>query len=164
MSAISPRSLACSLALCLQVMGTASVSRADSAVFDVFFDHDHDASTGCGAPTTEGWLPGEPLGGTTYQVAVSGMAEGVVTATVPAGVARNASSVGNNASTSLDNQVKFDTTPPVITLNGGTIITIECGIDGYAEPGASATDNCDGTVPVTVGGETSPVASCSIAM
>ena len=37
---------------------------------------------------------------TTYNVAVSGMADGVLTATVPGDIARNALSIGNNPSTS----------------------------------------------------------------
>ena len=82
------------------------------------------------------------------------MAEGILTATVPAGVARNAASVGNNASTSTDNQVKFDATPPVITLNGSAAVTLECGVDTYTEQGATAVDACDPNVSVTVGGDT----------
>lgn len=86
-----------------------------------------------------------PLDGTTYNVAVSGMTEGVVIATVPAGVARNAASVGNNASTSTDNEVKFDTTPPVITLIAPNPQVIECE-DPYNELGARAEDDCDGNL------------------
>ncbi len=45
-----------------------------------------------------------------------------------------------------------DVTPPTITLNGADPLTLECGIDGYVEPGATAADNCDGAVPVTPSG------------
>ena len=44
-----------------------------------------------------------------------------------------------------------DTTPPVITLNGGDLI-LECGVDTYTEAGASVEDLCDKTVVVVIGG------------
>jgi hypothetical protein len=46
-----------------------------------------------------------------------------------------------------------DTTPPVINLIGSAAMTVECG-GTYTEAGASATDVCDGTVSVTIGGDT----------
>ncbi|MBM3265195.1 MAG: DUF5011 domain-containing protein, partial [candidate division Zixibacteria bacterium] len=45
-----------------------------------------------------------------------------------------------------------DTTPPVITLNGANSVTIECGIGAYAEAGATAVDDCDGPVTVSISG------------
>ncbi|MDF1714597.1 MAG: DUF5011 domain-containing protein [Akkermansiaceae bacterium] len=45
-----------------------------------------------------------------------------------------------------------DTTPPVITLNGGNLI-LECGIDEYVETGAGVTDTCDESVAVVIGGD-----------
>ncbi|MDO1449434.1 DUF5011 domain-containing protein [Rhodocytophaga aerolata] len=45
-----------------------------------------------------------------------------------------------------------DTTPPVITLNGASEIVLECGIDTYTELGATATDICDASVPVSISG------------
>lgn len=45
-----------------------------------------------------------------------------------------------------------DTTPPAITLNGAAAMTLECGVDSYAEPGASATDSCEGALSVTPSG------------
>jgi choice-of-anchor A domain-containing protein len=44
-----------------------------------------------------------------------------------------------------------DTLPPTLTLNGSTSMALECG-SPYSEPGASARDQCAGTVPVTVSG------------
>ncbi len=41
---------------------------------------------------------------------------------------------------------------PVITLNAGDE-TLECGIDAFTEAGATAQDNVDGTVSVTITGE-----------
>ncbi len=56
--------------------------------------------------------------GTTYNVAVSGMANnGTVIATVPANVAINGSSLGNLASTSTDNTVTFNGFPSTVTIN-----------------------------------------------
>ncbi len=46
-----------------------------------------------------------------------------------------------------------DTTAPVITLNGDAMVTLECGVDAYTELGATASDACDPSVPVTIGGD-----------
>jgi len=69
------------------------------------------------AGATTGTVTGS---GTTYNVAVSGMASnGTVIATIPAGVAQNASAQTNNASTSTDNTVTYNlpATPPTVTIN-----------------------------------------------
>ena len=56
--------------------------------------------------------------GTTYNVAVSGMtSDGTVIATVPAGGAADAAGNTNNASTSTDNTVTYDTVQPSVTIN-----------------------------------------------
>ncbi len=53
--------------------------------------------------------------GSSYSVAVSGMAGGgTVLVSVPAGVAENGAGQFNTASTSVDNQVLFDGTPPTL--------------------------------------------------
>lgn len=56
-----------------------------------------------------------------------------------------------------------DTTPPVITLNGSATINLTVG-DTYTELGATATDNVDPVVNVSVGGsvDTSTVGSYSV--
>jgi len=57
-------------------------------------------------------------GGTTYNVAVSGMANsGTVIATIPAGVAVDASNNANLASSSADNTVTYDVAIPTVTIN-----------------------------------------------
>ena len=57
-------------------------------------------------------------GPTTYNVAVSGMtSDGTVIATIAAGVATDAASNPNTASTSTDNTVTYDTTAPTVTIN-----------------------------------------------
>jgi hypothetical protein len=48
-----------------------------------------------------------------------------------------------------------DTTPPVITLNGSTPMTVECHTS-FADPGASASDGCEGPVAVTASGTVDP--------
>src|SRR2546426_688051 len=56
-------------------------------------------------------------GPSTYTVAVSGMSSaGTVIATIAAGMATDAAGNGNTASTSTDNSVTFDTTPPTVTI------------------------------------------------
>lgn len=46
-----------------------------------------------------------------------------------------------------------DTTPPIISLNGTSVITLEANVDSFTDPGAIATDNVDGGVQVNVGGD-----------
>jgi len=53
-----------------------------------------------------------------------------------------------------------DTTPPVITLKGPATMTLECEVDSYTEPGATATDICDSNVPVIIGGDTVDTSTC----
>ncbi len=48
-----------------------------------------------------------------------------------------------------------DTIAPVITLNGANPMQVECHT-AFADPGASATDACAGSVPVTVSGTVDP--------
>ncbi len=56
--------------------------------------------------------------GTTYNVAVSGMTgDGTVIATINAGVAHDASSNANIASTSSDDTVTYDATPPTVAIS-----------------------------------------------
>jgi len=54
-------------------------------------------------------------GPSTYNVAVSGMTNGTVIATIRAGVARDAAGNANTASTSTDNTVTFGTAAPTVT-------------------------------------------------
>src|SRR2546430_12439190 len=57
-------------------------------------------------------------GPSTYTVAVTGMTTaGTVIASIPAGVAQDGAGNLNTASTSTDNSVSFDATPPSLTIN-----------------------------------------------
>ncbi|MEP7135784.1 MAG: sortase, partial [Chloroflexota bacterium] len=55
-------------------------------------------------------------GPTTYNVAVSGMAQGVLSASLPAGAASDTTGNTSAASTSTDNQVTFDSVVPTVTI------------------------------------------------
>src|SRR5213596_3245245 len=72
-------------------------------------------------------------GPSTYTVAVSGMTtSGTVIATIAAGVANDAAGNLNTASTSTDNSVSFDATPPTVTINQAA---------GQADPTSSSPIN-----------------------
>ncbi|HET9326019.1 MAG TPA: immunoglobulin-like domain-containing protein [Candidatus Eisenbacteria bacterium] len=58
--------------------------------------------------------------------------------------------LGNEASTSTSVSV-VDQTPPSVALLGANPVVLEAGA-AYAEPGANATDNCAGALPVSVSG------------
>jgi hypothetical protein len=45
-----------------------------------------------------------------------------------------------------------DRVPPVLTLNGASPVTLECGVDSYVEAGATAIDNCDPSASVNISG------------
>ncbi|UCF43705.1 MAG: DUF5011 domain-containing protein [Planctomycetota bacterium] len=53
-----------------------------------------------------------------------------------------------------------DTAAPVIMLNGGDTVILECGVGSYVEEGATATDNCDEEVPVVIGGDAVDTLEC----
>jgi uncharacterized repeat protein (TIGR01451 family) len=60
-----------------------------------------------------------------------------------------------NTSTAQRTVTVVDTTAPVITLNGAAVITHECHTP-FTDPGASASDSCDSTVPVNAAGSVNP--------
>ncbi len=64
-----------------------------------------------------------------------------------------ATDAAGNTGTNSRTVVVEDTVAPVVTLNGDSSITIECGAL-YEDLGATALDACDGSPPVTVGGDT----------
>lgn len=56
--------------------------------------------------------------GSNYEVEITGLHNGdILTATIPANVVVDLGGNGNEASTSTDNQVTYDTTPPTVTIN-----------------------------------------------
>ncbi|MBI3174925.1 MAG: Ig-like domain repeat protein [Chloroflexi bacterium] len=73
---------------------------------------------GSANPTTGTVTEIAPNNGTTFDVAVSGMnTNGTVTASLGAGVAKDAGNNDNTASTSTDNTVTYDATAPSVTIN-----------------------------------------------
>jgi hypothetical protein len=58
---------------------------------------------------------------------------------------------GNAATPATRTVTVVDTTQPVIALNGASPLTVECHTS-FTDPGASATDSCDTSVPVTASG------------
>ena len=70
----------------------------------------------------------------TYNVAVSGMTgSGTVIASVAAGVAHDAAGNANVASTSIDNSVTYDVTPPTIVTVSGVVVAEANPQDGILE-------------------------------
>ena len=66
----------------------------------------------------------------------------------------NVSDAAGNAAIQRTRTVNVvDNNPPVITLNGAAIINLNVG-QAYTEQGATATDPEQGSVPVTIGGDT----------
>lgn len=59
--------------------------------------------------------------------------------------------VGSSTSDAAAISVRND--PPVIALLGAPTMQIEAGQGSYQEPGATATDDCDPSVPVVIGGD-----------
>jgi uncharacterized repeat protein (TIGR01451 family) len=62
--------------------------------------------------------------------------------------------IGANPATPLTRTVNVvDTTPPVITLSGSNPMSVDCQVQGsFTDPGATASDACAGSVPVTPSG------------
>ena len=60
---------------------------------------------------------------------------------------------GNAAAQVTRTVTVVDTTPPEITLNDSDPLVVECG-DAFTDPGAFASDTCEGDIQVTVGGDT----------
>ncbi len=58
---------------------------------------------------------------------------------------------GPNTVTATRTVIVVDTTAPVITLNGSNPMTVECHTS-FTDPGATANDSCQGSVPVTASG------------
>ena len=102
-----------------QAAGQADPTKASPINFTVVFNESvndfatGDVTLGGTANATTAVVTGS---GTTYNVAVSGMAnDGTVIATIAAAVAHDAAGNGNEASTFTDNTVTYDATPPVVS-------------------------------------------------
>ena len=62
-----------------------------------------------------------------------------------------ATDAAGNTTTRTQTVTVNDGTPPVITLNGANPLTVECHTS-FVDPGATASDSCAGSVPVTASG------------
>ncbi|MEX0331595.1 MAG: immunoglobulin-like domain-containing protein [Puniceicoccaceae bacterium] len=58
-----------------------------------------------------------------------------------------ADAAGNSSSATRTVNV-VDTTDPVVTLNGSALVTLQCGVDTFSDPGATALDDCEGALDV----------------
>ena len=92
---------------------------------------------------------------TTYEVEVSGMTEdGTVTACIPVGAVHAALGPANEASTSTDNTVTYDTTPPlapvIARITDDTGINPNDGITSDSTLMVSGTAEARGTVDLTL--------------
>jgi hypothetical protein len=58
---------------------------------------------------------------------------------------------GSHTATATRTVNVVDTTLPVVTLNGPNPLTVECHTS-FTDPGATASDSCDASVPVSVSG------------
>ena len=105
--------------------------------------------------------------GTTYNVAVSGMtADGTVIASIGAGVAHDAATNANTASTSVDHTVTYDITPPVITIvapvnSGAYALNQVVAADYLCTDATSGVATCAGPVADGANFDTSTVGSHS---
>lgn len=141
---------------------TASPTNATALVFSVDFD-DVVQNVNSSDFTYSGPAFGDfpPLtqvsndgNGTNYTVTVFGLTgTGTVTLSfIPFNDIED--TVGNAlGASSVSGSLELDNTAPVISLNGDSLITITAG-DAWSDPGATATDTTDGSVSVSVSGDT----------
>ncbi len=153
-----------------QAAGQADPTKTDPIDFTVVFSSIVTGFT-TGEVTLTGTAGGTLVGtvtgsGTTYNVAVAGMTtSGTVIATIAAGVALDASSRPNVASTSTDNSVAWDVTQPTVTIDQATGQTDPTGIapinftvvfsesvTGFATGDVTLTGTAGGTLVGTVTG------------
>jgi hypothetical protein len=66
-------------------------------------------------------------------------------------ISYKATDAAGNVATKTRTVNVVDATAPTIALTGSNPITVQCG-SGYSEPGATATDACDGSVAVVITG------------
>lgn len=125
---------------CLSQVPAAAASQATSGTI---FDGNGNPlppqppSDNCGTPTvTVSELPRSGAGSASSPLIITR----VFTATDAA---------GNHASSTQTITV-IDSTPPTLTLNGASSMTVECHVS-FTDPGASASDNCSGATVATIG-------------
>jgi hypothetical protein len=114
--------------------------------------------TGAGATSCSAVVSDGQLGIPTASDNCGGVA--VTRSGVPAGnvfpkgtteITYTATDAAGNTATATQTVTVSDTTPPVLTLNGASAVTVECHTS-FTDLRASATDNCDSSVLVAVAG------------
>lgn len=106
-----------------QAATQADPTNGSPILFNVLFSENVTGFTGSDVDLSASSAPGTLSAvvsgsGASYTVQVSGMSgSGTVVASIPAGVAQNASAIGNSASTSTDNSVTYDNVAPSVTIN-----------------------------------------------
>jgi hypothetical protein len=103
--------------------------------------------------------------GTTYNVAVSGMTgSGTVIATIPAGVAIDAGSNPNLASTSIDNTVQFNLPPCTLTCPANITVSNTAGQCGAVVnyPAPTTTGSCGTVTSSPASGSFFPVGTTTV--
>ncbi|HNC07298.1 MAG TPA: Ig-like domain-containing protein, partial [Anaerolineales bacterium] len=99
-----------------QAVGQADPTNVSPIHFTATFSEPVNGFTGTDVTLSSGTatITGGP---TVYDVSVTGMAQGVLTATIPAGGVTDDVGIANAASTSTDNSVLYDTVVPTVTVN-----------------------------------------------
>ena len=106
-----------------QAAGQADPTKSSPINFTVVFSETVSGFTGSDVSFTGSTAPGALTAsisgsGPTYNVAVSGMTgTGTVVASIPAARVTDATGNANSGSTSTDNSVTYDVTPPTVTIN-----------------------------------------------
>ena len=104
-------------------------------------------------------------GPSTFNVAVSGATSGTVIATLAGGAAQDAAGNGSTASTSADNTVTLDSTPPTVTINQAAgqadptnaspvnfTVTFSESVTGFASADVAISGTAGGSKTVAVTG------------
>jgi hypothetical protein len=73
----------------------------------------------------------------------------------PTTITVTATDASGNATEQTTSFTVVDTTPPVVTLNGSSTMTVECH-SGFTDPGAKASDSCAATLTVQTKGAVDP--------
>jgi len=104
-----------------------------------------------GSDTSEACADRHPI--TVTQSPAPGTPVGLGTHTITLAANDGSSSNGGagNTTTITTTLTVVDNTAPVITLNGSASVTVECHTS-FTDPGATASDACDASVPVTASG------------
>ncbi len=103
-------------------------------------------TSGSGSGTTSGKTSGTTAGTTSASDTTSSGTSTGITSGGASGTGMSGGTASSGGTSSSG-----DTTPPVITLNGPSSVSLKVG-ESYVEQGATATDNVDGSVAVVISG------------